>query len=370
MARERSTVRASVQATGRMWGLDATASAGPTALPAPVLAGFGPGWPWGGVRCAPLPIMGAVSVLGIETRNLEKTFDRAPVVQALDLRVSHGNVYALLGPNGAGKTTTIRMLAGLIAPSGGEATVADVRVEQDERSLSRLHSRVGVLTEAPGMWERLSAEQNLRVYARLYALADPVECVHRYLQRVGLWARRSDPVAKYSKGMRQRLAIARAILHEPPVLFLDEPTSGLDPEAAAEVRELIDTLRGQGRTILLCTHNLTEAEELSDRIGIFRGRLLIEGSPEELRRAVFRPEVEFRFRPPDSPHGHEECVRTVPGVEGVWMHGELLRVAVKDPVSALPELTRALVMDGASLLSVGERVRSLEEVYLRVLERE
>jgi len=307
---------------------------------------------------------------GIWAQGLEKRFGDNQVVQSLDLDIDEGSVYALLGPNGAGKTTTLRMLAGLIEPSAGRAVVAGVEVVHHERELSVLHRRIGLLTETPGMWDRLSARYNLIVHARLHNLADPDGAVETALRLVGLWNRRLEVVAKLSKGMRQRLAIARAILHEPPVVFLDEPTSALDPEAAADVRELIEQLRGEGRTVLLCTHNLDEAERLADQIGVFRQRLLASGSVEELRRAAFSPEVVFRFRSPDDPAAHAPSVRALPGVEDVVASNGSLTIGVQNPNDVLPRLTRALIEDGAELLFVGERVRSLEEVYLHVLEAE
>jgi ABC-2 type transport system ATP-binding protein len=194
----------------------------------------------------------------IETRNLSKRFGASMAVDGLTLSVKRGEIFALLGPNGAGKTTTVRMLACLIAPSSGEATVAgcDVTCEQDA-----IRARIGILTESPGLYDKLSAAQNLAFFAQLYGLSVEVRerQVKRYLTMLGLWERRSEPVGGFSKGMKQKLAIARALLHEPEVVFLDEPTSALDPEAAKIVRDFIAELKSEGRTIFLCTHNLDEA---------------------------------------------------------------------------------------------------------------
>ncbi len=307
--------------------------------------------------------------IAIEARGLSKSFGGRKAVVGLDLCIPSGSVYGLLGPNGAGKTTTVRMLAGLIAPTSGAAIVAGLPVLHDERSLSALHRQVGLLTEAPDMWERLSAAYNLKVYARLYSLPDPEGVVERYLRLVGLWERRADAVARLSKGMRQRLAIARALLHEPPVLFLDEPTSGLDPEASVEVRALIEGLRGRGRAILLCTHNLEEAARLSDRVGIFRTSLLAEGTPDDLQRTVFGSEVEVRLRPPDTPSAHLDRLRAVEGVSGARVEGNRLLLNVRSAEDVLPTLVRELVASGAEVLSIGEVSRSLEDVYLAVLAR-
>lgn len=168
--------------------------------------------------------------------------------------------------------------------------------------------------------------------------------------------------------MRQRLGLARSLLHEPPVLFLDEPTSGLDPEAAAEVRSLIAELRGQGRAILLCTHNLEEAEALSDRLGIFRGRLFAEGTADQLREQAFRPEVLVRFRDPETTPSQLACARRVEGVLGGRVEDYGLVLSVEAPHDVLPSLARALVAGGAELVYLGEHRRSLEEVYLHMLD--
>ena len=210
----------------------------------------------------------------IQTHDLTRRFGNATAVDGLNLSVERGEVFAFLGPNGAGKTTTVRMLTCLIAPTSGEAMVAGRRVGPDNDDI-RAH--IGILTEAPGLYERLNAAQNLAFFAQLYGL--PAERsdaqVRRYLTLLGLWERRHEAVGTFSKGMKQKLAIARALLHEPELLFLDEPTSALDPESAKVVRDFIAELKGEGRTIFLCTHNLDEADRLCDRIGVFKTHLLV-----------------------------------------------------------------------------------------------
>ena len=198
------------------------------------------------------------------------------------------------------------MLAGLIGPSGGEATVAGCRLGQDDTSLRR---RIGVLTETPGLYDGLSAAANLTFFAELYGMNDPQPAVEHYLRWLGLWERRFEPAGTFSKGMKQKLAIARAMLHEPQVLFLDEPTSGLDPEAAHLVRDFIAELRREGRTIFLCTHNLDEADRLCDRIGVFRQRLLALDSPAALRRQLFGRTVVIHLRATSWPRSY-----------GPWRH--------------------------------------------------
>jgi len=217
----------------------------------------------------------------IVTERLSKSFGKLQAVQDLDLRVEAGEVFGFLGPNGAGKTTTVRMLSGLIGPTSGKAWVAGCEVGKQDGDLRR---KVGILTESPGLYDRLSAERNLGFFADLYEVTDIAAQVERYLRLLGLWDRRHEPVGGFSKGMRQKLAIARAVLHEPQVVFLDEPTSALDPEAARLVREFIGELRAEGRAIVLCTHNLDEADRLCDRIAVFRTRILALDTPAALRR--------------------------------------------------------------------------------------
>src|SRR5512143_1969632 len=225
----------------------------------------------------------------IEIENLTKRFRGAQkgteilAVDDLSLSVREGEVFGFLGPNGAGKTTTVRMLTCLIGPSSGRAMVNGLAVGRDDQAIRQ---SVGILTETPGMYDRLSAEKNLMIFAQLYGVADPAGTAQRYLQMLGLWERRFDAAGSFSKGMRQKLAIARALLHAPKVLFLDEPTSGLDPEAAKLVRDFIEELKAEGRTIFLCTHNLDEADRLCSQIGVFKQRLIKVDTPGGMKTAV------------------------------------------------------------------------------------
>src|SRR5512136_1549628 len=234
------------------------------------------------------------NVNAIETSDLSRVFGNRIAVDNLSISIPAGSVFGFLGPNGAGKTTTVRMLAALIAPTSGTAVVAGHQLGRDNESIRR---SIGILTETPGLYDRLSAWQNLIFYARLYDV-EPGRAAaqtERYLRELDLWERRDDKVGGFSKGMRQKLAIARALLHEPPVVFLDEPTSGLDPEAARTVLNFVKTLRGEGRTIFLTTHNLPEADELCDLVGIFRTRLVQVDTPEHLRAGLFGRGVKIRL---------------------------------------------------------------------------
>jgi len=220
----------------------------------------------------------------IEVQHLTKRYGPVTAVDDVSFRVEKGEILGFLGPNGAGKTTTVRLLTCLIAPTSGRAWVNNLEVGRADQ---QIRAQVGILTESPGLYERLSARRNLEFFAELYGVKDASGQAEKYLRLLGLWDRRESEANTLSKGMKQKLAIARALLHEPPVLFLDEPTSALDPEAAKTVRDFIETLRGQGRTIFLCTHNLDEAERLCDRIAVFRQRLIAVDTPEALRRQLF-----------------------------------------------------------------------------------
>jgi ABC-2 type transport system ATP-binding protein len=296
----------------------------------------------------------------IETENLTKKFNGNLAVDRLTLTVKEGEVFGFLGPNGAGKTTTVRMLTSLIGPSSGTALVNGHRLGKEDTEIRRT---VGVLTETPGMYDNLSAEFNLEIYARLYEVRDPKGQVEKYLRMLGLWERRLDPAGTFSKGMKQKLAIARALLHEPKILFLDEPTSALDPEAALLVRDFIMELRKEGRTIFLCTHNLDEADRLCDRIGVFKTRLLVMDTPDRLRSQLFGHKVVFHLG------NAQESMATLVGqmafVHEARLVDNKLLVTLDAPERQNPDIIRALVNAGADIQFVGELRHSLEDVYLQ-----
>lgn len=304
----------------------------------------------------------------IETNQLTKIFKirKGTDIQAvvdLSLSVPQGEVFGFLGPNGAGKTTTVRMLTSLIGPTSGSARVNGYVLGENDQEIRR---SVGILTESPGMYQRLSALKNLTIYANLYDVADVEGQVKKYLHMLGLWSRRDDPAGSFSKGMRQKLAIARALLHEPKLLFLDEPTSGLDPEAARLVRNFIEELRGQGRTIFMCTHNLNEADRLCDRIGIFKSRLIEIDTPENLRQKLYGRKVVFHLRRLDP--AWLASIQELDGVQDVQQKDEKIVVAMDDPERLNPQIIRMLVQAGADLQFVGELRHSLEEIYMQTMQ--
>ena len=298
----------------------------------------------------------------ITATGLTRRFGDLVAVDGLDLEVSKGEVFGFLGPNGAGKTTTIRMLAALIAPSSGNASIAGIELGRGNREI-RQH--VGVLTETPGLYKRLSAWDNLMFFARLYRVSNPAQQVERYLKLFELWDRRDDLAGTFSKGMRQKLAIARALLHEPEILFLDEPTAGLDPEAAKTVRDLIETLRSKERTIFLCTHNLDEADRLCDRIALFKTRLVTIGRPEALREEMYGRRTVVHLA--ECRPGIEDAV-DLPFVKRIDVIDGRLVVSLNDPETENPVLVRRLVELGAEVQFVTELRVSLEDMYLDLME--
>ena len=300
----------------------------------------------------------------IETYGLTRAFGDRTAVDGLTLSIPAGTVFGFLGPNGAGKTTTVRMLAALIAPTSGQARVGGLRLGDDNDAIRKT---VGILTETPGLYERLSARQNLIFFARLYGLdvAQADAQAERYLRMLGLWERRDDRVGGFSKGMRQKIAIARALLHDPAVVFLDEPTAGLDPEASRMVRDFVKELRAEGRTIFLTTHNLPEADELCDLIGVFRTRLVRVDTPVNLRTGLFGRGTTVRVA--GDPARWVSAIQALPFVYNVSVTDGALSIALDDPDSQNPPLIQALVAAGASIRYVEPIEHSLEDVYMELV---
>ncbi len=298
----------------------------------------------------------------IQTENLSKKFNSTLAVDGLNLQVEEGEVFGFLGPNGAGKTTTVRMLTSLIGPTSGTAIVNGYHVGQQDTEIRRT---VGILTETPGMYDNLSAEYNLEIYANLYEVEDPKGQVEKYLSMLGLWDRRQDEAGTFSKGMKQKLAIARALLHEPRILFLDEPTAALDPEASKLVHDFITELRKEGRTIFLCTHNLDEADRLCDRVGVFKTHLLVVDTPANLRSQLFGRRVVFHLA--NSNETMASVIQAMSFVREAKVVENKLVVNLDDPETHNPEIIRALVGAGADIQFVGELRHSLEEVYLQLV---
>ena len=304
----------------------------------------------------------------LAARDVVKTFGRRVAVDRVSIDLRRGETFGLVGPNGAGKTTTLRMLAGLIAPSTGRIELEGQPVTS--RSAQRLRRLVGLLTESPGLWDRLSVRQNLMTYARLYGLAQPGRAVDGALERFDLRDRAGDDAAQLSKGLRQRVALARTLLHDPAIVLLDEPTSGLDPESARGVRDLVRQLQTEDRAVVVCTHNLDEVERLATRVGVLRSRLLAIDTPQALRARLFGTRVRVVLDGEAAPFA---AVLRSNGIADVRADGCALSVAPGSAGSpsggtATPDLVRMLVEAGARVESVVPDTPSLEDVYLRVLD--
>ncbi|MCU0497995.1 MAG: ABC transporter ATP-binding protein [Anaerolineae bacterium] len=300
----------------------------------------------------------------IETIGLTRRFGPLTAVDDLTLTIKQGSIFGFLGPNGAGKTTTVRMLAALIAPSQGSARVAGYALGGDSQQIRR---SVGILTETPSLYERLSAWDNLILFGQLYDLSSKLaaERATHYLKLMALWDRCHEPVGAFSKGMRQRVALARALLHEPQILFLDEPTSGLDPEAAFNVRGLIQDLRAAGHTIFLTTHNLKEAEDLCDLIAIFRARLIALDTPSNLRARFGERGTLIQLRDPAATWS--AIASGLPFVQRVQVDDYCLTITSSDPDQHNPALVSALAAAGAPIQYVTPLLKTLEQVYLELI---
>jgi len=302
----------------------------------------------------------------IETENLTRMFGTLAAVDGVNLSIEEGEVFGVLGPNGAGKTTMVRLLNGILTPSKGKAFLfgKDVFVEG-----APLRKYTGVLTETPSHYERLTARQNLSFYATMFGVSSSniPSRIEKMLALFGLESRQDDLVGQYSKGMKQRLALARALIHDPKVLFLDEPTAGLDPEAAMQVDNLVTELVKTGnRTIFLCTHNLHEAQSLCDRVAMLnKGKFLAIGSIHDLTERIWHTiaiEIDFLTPPPES------VFNNLMGLEGVTLtskESEHITLTIRQK-SQIATIIALIVANGGEIVRVSPREYSLEEIYFAI----
>jgi ABC-2 type transport system ATP-binding protein len=301
----------------------------------------------------------------IETHDLSKQFNNDFwAVDGVSLTVQPGQILAILGQNGAGKTTTVRMLTALLIPTRGWARVNGYDIVADG---AKVRASIGVLTEQHGLYMRMSGIEYLDFFADLYGLKDATRASerNRLLEYFGLAEAAHRRVGEYSKGMKQKLALARALIHNPPVLLLDEPTSAMDPESARLVRDQIASLKSSQRTIVICTHNLAEAEMLADVVAvIYRGRILVSGTMDQLKDAVLGPrEYEVRL----AREWRQDGFVPPEGVSLLERVSDRIRFRVDDPLVANPQLVRELAARQAPIVSVSESPRTLEQVYLKVM---
>ena len=303
----------------------------------------------------------------IVAEGLTKRFNGLTAVDGLSFKVEQGEIFGLLGPNGAGKTTTIRMLASLIQPTEGNAYVGGFSVRDDAL---RVRETIGILTENPSLYERLSAQENLEFFATAYGVNDPgtrSKRIRELLEFFDLWDRRGDRAGTFSKGMKQKLALARALVHQPSILYLDEPTSGLDPKSAKDIRDLMERLsQREGQTILLSTHRLEDAERLCDRVMIInRGAAVSVASPRELRqRATGAHIVRVGLR--ELTEHLSRAAEAADGVKAIEVRDGALSVTLADE-GYTPGLVRSLVDAGGSVMYVVPMEVSLEDAYLKAI---
>ena len=301
----------------------------------------------------------------IDTENLTKKFGNLTAVESLTLHVNDGEVFGFLGPNGAGKTTTVRMLCCLISKTSGTARIGNYEVgnKADQQKIRRM---VGLLTENVGLYEELSAYDNLDFYGRFYKLDEQKrkEQIEYLLKMLGLWEKRNVAAGTFSKGMKQKLAIARALIHDPQVLFLDEPTASLDPEASKTVRDFILELKKEKRTIFLNTHLLDEAEKICDRVAILKTRLIAIGTPQELRRSLSGRKIKVQLQRVDDLI--VEAVKKI-GFQISEVTNNSLLIDVSDPEKENPAILKAIEGAGGHVQFVTEVGSTLEDVYLKIV---
>jgi ABC-2 type transport system ATP-binding protein len=299
--------------------------------------------------------------------HLTKRFGDRSAFEDVSFEVARGQVFGFLGPNGAGKTTTVRTLGTLIAPTSGSAVVAGLPLSGANGG--EIRQLISIMPENPGLYLRLTVQENLELFADLYGVRHPGDRIGAALETVGLAARAGDLCGRLSKGLRQRVGLARALLSDPVVMFLDEPTSGLDPVASREVHDLIASLRERGVTVFLTTHRLEEAERLCDRVAILNTRLLAVGRPEQLRTQLFRSSLVVETA---APLPTPEAVFTPEmGVDTWTPEGDATYVlTVADPRMAAPKVARALVAVGADVMSIAVSRHSLEDVYLELVDED
>jgi ABC-2 type transport system ATP-binding protein len=302
----------------------------------------------------------------LEVRNLTKKFGEITAVDALTFSVAEGEVFGLLGPNGAGKTTTIRMLCCLISKTSGEAQVAGYHIGNKADSLA-IRKLIGLVPDNIGLYEELSAYENLDYYGKLYECPERErrEKIEYFLKMMELWEKKDQPVSDYSKGMKQKVAIARALIHDPKLLFFDEPTANLDPESSRVVRDYILQLKKEGKTIFINTHNLGEAQRICDRIGILKTKLLAVNTPEQLEKSVWGSRTEVQVEKVSN-----RILAAVRKLKPQDLSVEENRIilTVADPQKQNPDFVQAIVSAGGRIQYVTQLTPGLEETYLKVIE--
>ncbi|MDG7039894.1 MAG: ABC transporter ATP-binding protein [Nitrososphaerota archaeon] len=301
----------------------------------------------------------------IDARNLTRIFGDTTAVDNISFSVGEGEIFGLLGPNGAGKTTTIRMLCCLISPTSGSAIIEDYDTTDREGAMN-IRRMIGLVPDNVGLYETLSAYDNLEFFGKMYELQDRQrrENIEKYLKLVDLWDKRDRAIGSFSKGMKQKVAIVRALIHDPKVLLMDEPTVNLDPEAAKGIRDLILRLRKDGRTVLINTHNLDEAQRICDRIGVLKTKLIAVDTPQNLERAISGTRTVVVLE-----EVNDDILSAIKAVnlKDIKRDGNKLILDVSDPEKETPVIINAIVASGGKVISANRIGASLEEVYLKLV---
>ena len=303
----------------------------------------------------------------ISVKNLTKEFKTVTAVENISFDIDESEIFAFLGPNGAGKTTTIRMLSTLISPTSGSITIDG---KDPKTNGEYIRSMIGLLTEAPGLYEKISAYDNLDYFSSFYDVQDKQRKanIEKYLKMFGLWQRKDDLAGTYSRGMKQKLALTRALIHEPRILFLDEPTAGLDPESAHMVRKFIQSLKKERTTVFLCTHNLTEASSLSDRVCFIKKKIIRIASLGELQNHDRHRKVEIVFG--DEAKKFIPVLKNIKNILEVDTNKNKAILLVNEPEKSNPGIVRKLIANDIDILYINEIKASLEEIYLNLIKDE
>lgn len=303
----------------------------------------------------------------IRVENLTKKFGDIIAVENISFDIKESEIFGFLGPNGAGKTTTIRMLSTLISPTSGKISIDN---KDPETGGEHIRSVIGLLTESPGLYEKISAYENLDYYSSFYNIPDSGrrKNIEKYLKMFGLWDRKDDPAGTYSKGMKQKLALSRALIHEPKILFLDEPTAGLDPESAYMVRNFIESLKEEKTTVFLCTHNLEEASNLSDRVCIIKRKIIRVATLDELQNSDRSKRVEIILK--EDADRYRPLLENMEQIKDIEVNNNKIGAIIKNPETANPRIIKKLVDNGAGILYFNEVKATLEEIYLNLIKDE
>ena len=302
----------------------------------------------------------------IEVQGLTKKFGDFTAVDGLTFQVAEGEVFGLLGPNGAGKTTTVRMLCCLISRTAGDAHIAGYDLANPADSL-KIRKLIGLVPDNIGLYEELSAYENLDYYGKLYECTpdERKTRIEYFLKMMELWEKRDLPISDFSKGMKQKVGIARALIHDPRLLFFDEPTANLDPESARSIREFILQLKKEGKTIFFNTHNLDEAQRVCDRIGILKTRLLAVNTPQQLEKNVWGSRTVIQVEEVSEPV--LEAVRRLDPVS-LSVEENKINIGINDPTRQNPDFVQAIVAAGGRIQYVTQLNPGLEETYLKIIQ--